>query len=140
MCQRNLTHARINQVAKQGLSILLELKFNEVYNRDNLILELQKNGREQMTQGITAYLNDDGVLIQWPAKYHKKRDVIAYLASKFDSDKTYDEQDVNLVLRRWSDYADYPLLRRALVDFGLLTRDAYGRTYQLSSEVNSLEN
>ena len=93
-----------------------------------------------MTQGITAYLNDDGVLIQWPAKYHKKRDVIAYLAIKFDSDKTYDEQDVNLVLRRWSDYADYPLLRRALVDFGLLTRDAYGRTYQLSSEVNSLEN
>lgn len=71
MCQRNLTHARINQVANQGLSILLELKFNEVYNRDNLILELQKNGREQMTQGITAYLNDDGVLIQWPAKYHK---------------------------------------------------------------------
>lgn len=140
MCQRNLTHARINQVANQGLSILLELKFNEVYNRDKLILELQKNGREQMTQGITAYLNDDGVLIQWPAKYHKKRDVIAYLASKFDSDKTYDEQDVNLVLRRWSDYADYPLLRRALVDFGLLTRDAYGRTYQLSSEVNSLEN
>lgn len=140
MCQRNLTHARINQVANQGLSILLELKFNEVYNRDNLILELQKNGREQMTQGIIAYLNDDGVLIQWPAKYHKKRDVIAYLASKFDSDKTYDEQDVNLVLRRWSDYADYPLLRRALVDFGLLTRDAYGRTYQLSSEVNSLEN
>ena len=140
MCQRNLTHARINQVANQGLSILLELKFNDVYNRDNLILELQKNGREQMTQGITAYLNDDGVLIQWPAKYHKKRDVIAYLASKFDSDKTYDEQDVNLVLRRWSDYADYPLLRRALVDFGLLTRDAYGRTYQLSSEVNSLEN
>jgi len=140
LCQRNLTHARINQVANQGLSILLELKFNEVYNRDNLILELQKNGREQMTQGITAYLNDDGVLIQWPAKYHKKRDVIAYLASKFDSDKTYDEQDVNLVLRRWSDYADYPLLRRALVDFGLLTRDAYGRTYQLSSEVNSLEN
>lgn len=140
MCQRNLTHARINQVANQGLSILLELKFNEVYNRDNLILELQKNGSEQMTQGITAYLNDDGVLIQWPAKYHKKRDVIAYLASKFDSDKTYDEQDVNLVLRRWSDYADYPLLRRALVDFGLLTRDAYGRTYQLSSEVNSLEN
>lgn len=140
MCQRNLTHARINQVANQGLSILLELKFNEVYNRDNLILELQKSGREQMTQGITAYLNDDGVLIQWPAKYHKKRDVIAYLASKFDSDKTYDEQDVNLVLRRWSDYADYPLLRRALVDFGLLTRDAYGRTYQLSSEVNSLEN
>lgn len=140
MCQRNLTHACINQVANQGLSILLELKFNEVYNRDNLILELQKSGREQMTQGITAYLNDDGVLIQWPAKYHKKRDVIAYLASKFDSDKTYDEQDVNLVLRRWSDYADYPLLRRALVDFGLLTRDAYGRTYQLSSEVNSLEN
>ena len=140
MCQRNLTHARINQVANQGLSILLELKFNEVYNRENLILELQKSGREQMTQGITAYLNDDGVLIQWPAKYHKKRDVIAYLASKFDSDKTYDEQDVNLVLRRWSDYADYPLLRRALVDFGLLTRDAYGRTYQLSSEVHSLEN
>lgn len=52
--------------------------------------------------------------------------MIAYLASKFDSDKTYDEQGVNLVLRRWSDYADYPLLRRALVDFGLLTRDAYG--------------
>lgn len=140
LCQRNLTHAPINQVANQGLSILLELKFNEVYNRDNLILELQKNGREQMKQGITAYLNDDGVLIQWPAKYHKKRDVIAYLASKFDSDKTYDEQDANLVLRRWSDYADYPLLRRALVDFGLLTRDVYGRTYQLSSEVNSLEN
>lgn len=85
-----------------------------------------------MTQGITAYLNADGVLTQWPAKYHKKRDVIAYLASKLDRHQTYDEQDVNLILRRWSDYADYPMLRRALVDFGLLTRDAYGRTYQLA--------
>ena len=35
-----MTYVHINQVANHGLSILLELKFNEIYNKNNLMLRI----------------------------------------------------------------------------------------------------
>gem|GEM_PF-5257500 len=35
-----MTRVHINQVANHGLSSSLELKFNEVYNKDNLMLRI----------------------------------------------------------------------------------------------------
>ena len=35
-----MTHVHINQIANHGLSSLLELKFNEVYNKNNLMLRI----------------------------------------------------------------------------------------------------
>ena len=88
-----------------------------------------------MTQGITQYLDDKGILINWPAKYTKKVEVIYYLSSKFVKGEIYDEQDVNLVLKKWSDFSDYVMLRRFLVDLGLLKRDRYGKRYELTNKM-----
>ncbi|MBZ5948169.1 DUF2087 domain-containing protein [Leuconostoc gelidum subsp. gasicomitatum] len=46
----------------------------------------------------------------------------------------YDEQEVNLILRKWSSYNDYPMLRRFLVDLGFLNRDRYGKEYLLTDK------
>lgn len=90
-----------------------------------------------MSKGIIQFLNKDNILEVWPAKYSKKFEVISYLSTKFEINKIYDEQDVNFILRRWSTYNDYPLLRRSLVDFGFLSRDKYGKEYTLINNNNN---
>lgn len=87
-----------------------------------------------MNNELSSFIDKNGVVLSWPAKYNKKVKIIYYLSSKFEADKVYDEQDVNLILRKWSNYTDYPLLRRALVDLGLLNRDSYGKEYTLTQK------
>lgn len=48
-----------------------------------------------MSKGIEQFLDDNAVLISWPAKYTKKVQIIEYLSTKFEKDIVYDEQDVN---------------------------------------------
>ncbi|MFT9470112.1 DUF2087 domain-containing protein [Leuconostoc pseudomesenteroides] len=87
-----------------------------------------------MAKGIEQFLDENGVLISWPAKYTKKVQIMEYLSTKFEKDIVYDEQEVNLILRKWSSYSDYPMLRRFLVDLGFLNRDRYGKEYWLTEK------
>ncbi|MBZ6002805.1 DUF2087 domain-containing protein [Leuconostoc gelidum subsp. aenigmaticum] len=87
-----------------------------------------------MSKGIEQFLDDNGVLISWPAKFTKKVQVMEYISSKFEKEIVYDEQEVNLILRKWSSYNDYPMLRRFLVDLGFLNRDRYGKEYLLTDK------
>ncbi|MCT4413531.1 DUF2087 domain-containing protein [Leuconostoc pseudomesenteroides] len=87
-----------------------------------------------MAKGIEQFLDENGVLISWPAKYTKKVQIMEYLSTKFEKNIVYDEQDVNSILRKWSNYSDYPMLRRFLVDLGFLNRDRYGKEYLLTAK------
>ncbi len=49
-----------------------------------------------MSKGIMQFLNKDNILEIWPAKHSKKFEVISYLSTKFEINKIYDEQYVNL--------------------------------------------
>ena len=84
-------------------------------------------------------MNKENRLILWPKKQAKKVAILQYLAGKFQDNVNYDEQEVNLILRQWSDYNDIPMLRRSLIDFGYLTRDKYGKQYKKVAESNRIE-
>ena len=76
------------------------------------------------------FLNDQGLVASWPSKQANKKLVIAYLADKFDIDKTYHELEINKILKQWHTFSDWPLLRRSLIDYGYLTRNRDGTEYR----------
>lgn len=61
-------------------------------------------------------------LVEWPMVLSKRLVVLERLALEFEPGRRYAEVEVNDVLRVFSD--DYTTLRRALIDEGLLDRDA----------------
>ena len=78
---------------------------------------------------IKRLLDDFGLIIRWPKKPSQKKMVIEYLSSKFESNKTYSEKEVNLILEKSHSFNDVPLLRRELVGRGFLSREDDGSKY-----------
>jgi hypothetical protein len=64
----------------------------------------------------------DGRLVRLPARYAQKQVVLGYVARRFDESRSYEEREVNELLRDLHD--DTASLRRYLVDEGLLEREA----------------
>jgi hypothetical protein len=82
-----------------------------------------------MSTGISAFLDADGKIKIWPAKQEKKKEILEYLALKFEGNGFYTEKEVNAIIENWHSFGDYFLLRRELVDYGLLSRTTNGLKY-----------
>ncbi|HEX2945414.1 MAG TPA: DUF2087 domain-containing protein [Clostridia bacterium] len=82
-----------------------------------------------MTKDISRFLDGNGRIRIWPSKRDMKESVLSYLAEKFEYNKTYTEKEVNNILQEWHTFNDYFLLRRDLVDIGLLSRTRNGASY-----------
>ena len=79
---------------------------------------------------LKRFLNDEGYLCIWPKKQAYKELVIAFLATKFEFNRSYHEREVNEVLKQWHTFSDWPLLRRELFERGYLDRNRSGTDYQ----------
>lgn len=78
---------------------------------------------------IDMFLDEEGRLTQIPAKEKKRRAALEHLAGKFQPDTDYTELEVNGVCSSFSTFGDYFLLRRLLVEEGLLARERDGSRY-----------
>jgi hypothetical protein len=63
-----------------------------------------------------------GRLVRLPARQAQKQVVLGYVARRFDESRSYEEREVNELLRGFHD--DTASLRRYLVDEGLLERES----------------
>lgn len=86
---------------------------------------------------VAAYFKQgpDGSLSSYPLKEKKRVAIIRQLATRFDANRTYTENEVNAILRPV--YADYVLLRRHLIDYGFMDRAPDGSSYWLTNSVRS---
>jgi hypothetical protein len=71
---------------------------------------------------------------QLPAKGAHKLFLLKYLASKFENGKEYTEGQVNAIIDDWHTFGDYFILRRELIDSGLLKRLPNGSKYWRETE------
>lgn len=78
---------------------------------------------------IKQFLDNSGKITLLPQKQKVRVAVLAYLAEKFAADCLYTEKEVNAVCMRWHTFNDYFILRRELVDNGLLCRKSDGSRY-----------
>lgn len=81
---------------------------------------------------LKNFLDSEGKLKQFPAKRKMKIIALFYLASFFETDRQYTEQEVNLLLYQHHTFFDPATLRRELYDFHFLDRSADGRIYTLA--------
>ena len=78
---------------------------------------------------IEPFLNKEGQLTKLPQKQKVRQVLLAYLAGKFDPERIYNEREVNAICENWHTFGDYFLLRRELVEHGLLCRKRDGSAY-----------
>lgn len=83
---------------------------------------------------IHIFLDGQGRVRQIPVPNRTKLPVLAYLSGKFDAGRTYTEKEVNAILTQWHTFDDYFLLRRLLVDYGLLDRTPNGAAYWVAEK------
>ncbi|WP_101696185.1 DUF2087 domain-containing protein [Clostridium minihomine] len=83
----------------------------------------------EQNKNIDRFLNPEGKITQLPQKSSVRAAVLHYLAQKFEPERSYTEQEVNTICGEWHTFGDYFLLRRELVDYGLMCREANGSRY-----------
>lgn len=74
-------------------------------------------------------LDEQGRITRWSGKAKEQEAILRYLLDKFEPDHSYTEQQVNELLRTWYLDADFVLVRRSLIDAGLLQRTRDGARY-----------
>lgn len=79
---------------------------------------------------LKPFVNQAGRLYRLPIKHSKRLMVLDWVITDFDPGRTYTEKQVNEILKMKLD--DFALVRRMLVDNGLLSREKDGSAYQLS--------
>lgn len=87
-----------------------------------------------MAQGIERFLDEEGKLRQLPRKQAPREEAYAYLADKFEDGRDYTEHEVNAILSSWHTFNDYFVLRRGLIEDGLLLRLPDGSKYWKNPE------
>ncbi|RMC42141.1 DUF2087 domain-containing protein [Lactobacillus sp. ESL0233] len=76
---------------------------------------------------LDKYVDSRGRVKIWPGKEKNRLLVLSYLATKFEPEKKYSEQDVNLILMGLID--NYVTRRRDLIEYNFLNRTDDGRLY-----------
>ena len=79
-------------------------------------------------KGFDAFKDSNGRITRLPAKLSRKNKLSIELLEAFEHGVTYTEPELNEILKAHLD--DFALVRRTLVDMGLLERDAYGKQYR----------
>lgn len=78
---------------------------------------------------LENYSGPDGRLKQIPTKQKKFEAILRYVAQAFEPGKQYTEKEVNQILGQY--HEDTAMLRRGLVDSGMMGREASGGLYWL---------
>lgn len=83
----------------------------------------------QLPPEIRPFYDEEGMLISWPARHAKKQLVCERLARLFEPGRDYSEHEVNAILSGAHRFSDFFLLRRELIERGLLRRERDGSRY-----------
>lgn len=75
------------------------------------------------------FSEEDGRLISYNLKEYEREQLVQEVALLFRAKKVYTEKEVNAILQEV--YEDYMLLRREMVDRGMLARNAEGSEYRI---------
>ena len=78
---------------------------------------------------IERFLDEEKKIKIWPSKKDKQLEILRYLSTKFECNRSYTEKEVNEIIQDWHTFNDYFLLRRGMVECKLLNRTRNGAKY-----------
>jgi predicted transcriptional regulator len=138
----------LSRLARVGLVTARAEGYYSIYSLDRQVLEAAARSlfsREQMTaavedvnldaydrQVLADFILPDGRLKEIPAQRRKLEVVLRRAVRVFEPGIKYREKQVNEALARF--HNDTATLRRELVGYGLMKRDAAGKTYWVEED------
>ncbi len=80
---------------------------------------------------VDRYFSPQGVLLLWPSpkKRRVQEGVLRRLGLVFELGRDYSEGEINDLLKQFLGFDDYVLVRRELIELGVLKRTRDGRRY-----------
>jgi hypothetical protein len=85
---------------------------------------------EKLVDRVVRCFDVNRILLRWPSKRSDQILALWILWSQIPASMDLSERDVNDLLRRKHLFGDHALLRRELIDLGLMTRTRDGRVYR----------
>ncbi|MFW5872094.1 MAG: DUF2087 domain-containing protein, partial [bacterium] len=82
---------------------------------------------------IAKLFNEEGKLKRFPSKEKEKLIVLLKISKSFEPGTTYTEKELNRKLKEI--FQDFPLLRRYLIEYGLMDRKIDCSEYWLKTHV-----
>lgn len=79
---------------------------------------------------VARHFGPTGTMLRWPSKFSERQTCLWVLWSKLPPRQVMDEKQINQLLQAHHLFGDYALLRREMVDGGLVTRTRDGREYR----------
>lgn len=76
---------------------------------------------------LATFTDEEGRITAFPAQEKKHLVLLRYVLGSFEPGIRYTEKQVNEILSRFNE--DFALLRRNLVDYGMMDREGGGREY-----------
>lgn len=83
-------------------------------------------------ESFTKRFMTNGRISSIPRRERDRQTMRHFLASQFDGDAFYSEEEINFILAKL--YSDYAYLRRDLIDCGIMSRTESGEPYYLSPD------
>ncbi|WP_114392283.1 DUF2087 domain-containing protein [Oleisolibacter albus] len=83
-----------------------------------------------LVKRLQRYFDDQGRLARWPGKFSHQQPCLWVLWSRIPARTIYNEREISLLIQAEHGFGDHALLRRAMVEDGLLTRTRDCRVYQ----------
>lgn len=106
-------------------------------------LRADAQARERLTAGpaepqvdharvgkVLRHFDDDGVMIRWPGRTNHQSLCLWVIWSRIPADQRMSERDINQVIIAGHSFGDHAILRRSLVDAGMLIRTPDGKLYR----------
>jgi hypothetical protein len=78
----------------------------------------------------------DGKIQRWPKKTEEKEAVLEYIASQIPPGGKLSEKEINQIIMRNISFDDFTLIRRELIERGLLARTRDCREYWRTGDKN----
>ena len=83
----------------------------------------------QRARLLDRLLDDRGRVVRWPKRHKHRQLVLDYLIEHIEPQQLMTEREVGVLLDDLHTFRDVPLLRRCLVDEGMLDRKRDGSAY-----------
>jgi DNA-binding transcriptional ArsR family regulator len=127
---------KLYAVDDAGLARLLYL-LRQLLSRENAASASQERRAAMQLNQVRAsappilrdLLDEQGRITRWSSKLKDQQAMLEYLVTRFEAERSYNEREVNDLIRLWYLDADFVLVRRSLVDAGLLRRTKDGTRY-----------
>jgi hypothetical protein len=110
---RNFQHFRTDAAAKQRLLAPID----------------QPPINHERIEKVARHFGANGQLLRYPARESQQVLCLWVLWSRIPAGTSFSDREISELLDLWHVFGDHALLRRALVDYGLMSRTVDGRQY-----------